>query len=131
MKMCEYLNNFISLHVLSKQGLTKETLFVKFDKYVYSTDNIIFNRFILIYYLFRVEKETYMPLHKIIGEHIGNEEKVNKYIKKFGILPIVLDVSCDDSFNVISLEESFEPDLFSGKFKKPTEKISYLIFRGD
>jgi len=128
MKLCEYMNNFFSLEMLTKQSLKGKITETVFLKYVYSKDHTIFKRLLHTNLKFRVEKEAHEPLYKILGEHIENEEIINKYIKKFGILPIVLEIyySFDDGSFV---EEAFYPYLFSEKFKYYEEKYIYLEYR--
>ncbi|WP_291490549.1 hypothetical protein [Desulfurella sp.] len=60
MKMCEYMNNIISLDMLSKQGLRGKIDYVNFYKNVFDEPNdnyiILFNGINYIFFRLRVEK---------------------------------------------------------------------------
>ncbi len=130
MKLCEYMNNLLSLDTLFKQNFGKID-YVRIAKAVFVSNDIIYYQSPIIYIL-RVEKEVHDPLYKIIGKHVKDEEYVDAFIKNFGMFPIALEIgniSSKDIFLVV--KEEFYPDLFSEKLNKHTEKRIVVIFGGD
>ncbi len=131
MNMCEYMNNLASLDVITKQIIKREIYSIKFDKHVYFLQNTIFDcgGFTRIHsYKFRVEKEGHKPLYKILRKHISNEELVDEYIMKFGILPIAIEIGYFHDMDIF-VEEAFYPGLFSGKLKDYKNKEVFLRLR--
>ena len=127
MKFCEYMNNFVSLDVLSKLGYRK-LLFVEFDKQIiYQYEKTLFQRPYYNVYSFKVDKKTNKLLREIIGRRIKGETKVNEYIIYFGILPITLRFIYNDE-NTIDVKEELQTELFSGKFENYTKKYVTLLF---
>jgi len=127
MKMCEYLNNLVSLDVLSKLSYRK-LLFVEFDKQIiYQYEKTLFQRPYYNVYSFKVDKKTNKLLREIIGRRIKGETKVNEYIIYFGILPITLRFIYNDE-NTIDVKEELQTELFSGKFENYTKKYVTLLF---
>ncbi|WP_291490550.1 hypothetical protein [Desulfurella sp.] len=131
MKLCEYLNNLVSLDNISNQVLKGEIKEVVFLKYVYTEDKTIFKRLFSTLYKLRVEKRANKPLYKIFGEHIENEELVDTlFIEQYGMLPLAIEIFYQKDHGVF-IEEALYSDLYSGKFKKPTKKDVILFFGKD
>ena len=129
MKFCEYINNLLSLKIISKQGLNRKIKRVKFDKTVYAVGNIIFGLSPNTFYILRVEKEGHKPLYKVFGKYIRYEEFVDSYIEKFGMLPLGIDISYDASIGIISLVEAFYPSYYLEKENYHDEKRVDLEYR--
>jgi len=131
MKLCEYMNNLLSLDTLFKQNFGKID-YVRIAKAVFVSNDIIYYQSPIIYIL-RVEKEVHDPLYKIIGKHVKDEEYVDAFIKNFGMLPLGIEIG-----NIriryheiyIFVEEGYFPNLFSEKLNKHTEKRIVVMFRG-
>ena len=95
MKLCEYVNNLISLNMLNNQIKAKKIEKINFENLSFQNINIMSvspfsyeNTNISL----KVEKEAHEPIYKIIGKHILNEEFIDEYIKKFGVIPLYLQI---------------------------------------
>ena len=107
MKMCEYLNNLLSLNTLNNQARLEQIKGVKFKKdevLIYANVSIFFEWIRDSYLFFRVEKEVHEPIYKILGRHIENEEFVDEYIRKYGAIPMKLDIKSDYSTGIELIE---------------------------
>ena len=131
MNMCEYMNNLASLDVITKQIIKREIFSIQFDEHVYFSHYTIFDHggFTRTHsYKFRVEKEGHKPLYKILRKHISNEELVDEYIMKFGILPIAIEIGFNYNMDIF-VKEAFYPGLFSEKLNKHKNKEFFLRLR--
>ena len=116
MRLCEYVNNLISLNMLNKQIMAKYIRRVALNKELDYTLSImgIYNEHPNDDYIFlRVEKEGHKPLYKIIDKYIEGEEYIDNYIIKHGIIPMLLKITAfyepfgDPKDIYIMLDESY------------------------
>ncbi len=97
MKLCEYVNNFISLNTLNNQARIGKIKcgFKKNEGLKYLIDTMFFKGDIGNYLFFSVMKEAHDPIYKIFGEHYENEEKIDEYIKTYKMIPMMLKIDTD------------------------------------
>ena len=130
MKMCEYVNNFISLEMLYNQVKTgkiknvsfiKEFVFSSIPKILYYNQKDRFNNYSIS---IRIEKEAHKPLHEFFGqrETFSGESLINTYIKKYGIIPLYLKIETSHS-KWITIEEKYK------SFKEYPKDIEIYFYR--
>ncbi len=93
MKLCEHLNNLLSLYTFNNLVKTERGIYhVKFNKdKIYSTSqDIFYNDPSHSYFVFKVKKLLFVPLHKIIGFD-SKYDIIEEYrVKSGGIIPMEL-----------------------------------------
>jgi len=115
MRLCEYMNNFVSLDVLFKHLTVGKIFEVEFSDLLSNDNLILFNLLNLSSFKFKVEKDinepifnilyvTYTdigPIYKIYDVVITEKkyyEYISNYIKKYGKIPLVLEIDTGEYF---------------------------------
>ncbi len=113
MKICEYVNNLLSLNTLDNLVKTERGIYhVKFyNDQVHSTSQVVFyNNLDRSYFKLKVEKLLFVPLNKIIKFDLGKEyDIIEEYrIKNGGIIPLelIIDTRYDIKRSGIELREA-------------------------